>query len=84
VARSFKSAAAAADAEGGQELAHRAGAGRTPDVGLAAQADQDFELVPAGVAVEFVKRHEKGIVKEFARRGKNESVPALAPDPRSS
>jgi hypothetical protein len=84
VARGLDPAAAASDAEGGQELADRAGAARTPDLGLAAQSDQDFELVSAGVAAEFVERHGKGIVKEFARRGKNAFVPALARSRRSS
>lgn len=84
MARGLKPAAAASDAEGGQELVHRAGAGRTPDIGFAAQADQDFELVSAGVAAEFVEWHGKAIVKEFAWRGKNASVPALARGRRSS
>jgi hypothetical protein len=51
-------AGTASDSEGGEKLADRLGAGRTPDFGLPAETDQGFEFGVAGLAAELVERHK--------------------------
>jgi hypothetical protein len=55
----FEPAPAAADPEGGNELADLApAAGRAPDIGFAADPGQGLETAAAVVAEEFIERHE--------------------------
>lgn len=73
MSRVLDAARPASDSERGYELADRAAAGIAADVLFAAETNQDLESFLTGIATKFVKRHEKGIVNDFAPRGKTQA-----------